>query len=167
MIKYVPGMTSVVIEEIPDRVTLAVDISNCQGNCVGCHSPFLKTDVGDPLTEEVIDALVAANFGVDCFLFLGEGRALPRLLALAEHVRSKGLLVALYSGRTGVEEEIYAAFDYVKVGPYIEKYGPLNSRTTNQRLYRVHHGADGTFSKEDITARFWRRGIDPNVAIKA
>ena len=94
MIKYVPGMTSVVIEEIPDRVTLAVDISNCQGNCVGCHSPFLKTDVGDPLTEEVIDALVAANFGVDCFLFLGEGRDLPRLLALAEHVRSKGLLVA-------------------------------------------------------------------------
>ena len=28
MIKYVPEMTSVVIEEIPDRVTLAVDISN-------------------------------------------------------------------------------------------------------------------------------------------
>lgn len=167
MIKYVPGMTSVVIEEIPDRVTLAVDISNCQGNCVGCHSPFLKTDVGDPLTEDVIDALVAANFGVDCFLFLGEGRDLPRLLALASHVRSKGLLVALYSGRTAVEEEIYAAFDYVKVGPYIGKYGPLNSRTTNQRLYRVHHGAGGTFSKEDITARFWHRGIDPNVAIKA
>ena len=48
MIKYVPEMTSVVIEEIPDRVTLAVDISNCQGNCIGCHSPFLKTDVGIP-----------------------------------------------------------------------------------------------------------------------
>ena len=153
MIKYVPGMTSVVIEEIPDRVTLAVDISNCQGNCVGCHSPFLKTDVGDPLTEEVIDALVAANFGVDCFLFLGEGRDLPRLLSLAEHVRSKGLLVALYSGRTEVEEEIYAAFDYVKVGPYRPECGPLNERSTNQRLY---------YHREDITHRFWRKGIDPN-----
>lgn len=30
MIKYVPEMTSVVLEEIPDRVTLAVDISNCK-----------------------------------------------------------------------------------------------------------------------------------------
>ena len=49
MIKYVPQMTSVVIEEIPDRVTLAVDISNCQGNCVGCHSPFLKEDIGEEL----------------------------------------------------------------------------------------------------------------------
>ena len=68
MIKYVPEMTSVVIEEIPDRVTLAVDISNCQGNCIGCHSPFLKTDVGVELTEKVIDSLVADNFGVDCFL---------------------------------------------------------------------------------------------------
>lgn len=29
MIKYVPEMTSVVMEEIPDKVTLAVDISNC------------------------------------------------------------------------------------------------------------------------------------------
>ncbi len=163
MIKYVPGMTSVVIEEIPDRVTLAVDISNCQGNCVGCHSPFLKTDIGDPLTEEVIDTLLAANFGVDCFLFLGEGRDLPRLLELAAHVRSKGLSPALYSGRREVEPEIYEAFDYVKVGPYIEKYGPLNSRTTNQRLYRIRHGADGTPEKEDITARFWHRGIDPNV----
>ena len=39
-------MTSVVMEEIPDRVTLAVDISNCRGQCVGCHSPFLKEDIG-------------------------------------------------------------------------------------------------------------------------
>ena len=35
MIKYVKEMTSVVMEEIPDRVTLAVDISNCRGNCEG------------------------------------------------------------------------------------------------------------------------------------
>ena len=161
MLKYVPQMTSVVIEEIPNRVTLAVEISNCQGNCVGCHSPFLKTDIGEELTEQVIDALVADNFGVDCFLFLGEGRDLDALQRLAAHVRRKGLAAALYSGRTAVEDEIYQAFDYVKVGPYIEKYGPLNSRTTNQRLYLVSH-KDGTFSKEDITHRFWERGVDPN-----
>ena len=163
MIKYVPGMTSVVIEEIPDRVTLAVDISNCQGNCVGCHSPFLKDDIGEPLTEEVIDGLLAANFGVDCFLFLGEGKDLPRLLELASHVRSKGLLAALYSGRREIEPALYEAFDYVKTGPYIEKYGPLNNPMTNQRLYRIRRGPDGKQVREDITARFWHRGIDPNV----
>ena len=73
MIKYVPKMTSVVMEEIPDMVTLAVDISNCTGLCEGCHSPFLRKDVGVELTPAVIDKLLADNFGVNCFLFLGEG----------------------------------------------------------------------------------------------
>lgn len=162
MIKYVPEMTSVVIEEIPDRVTLAVDISNCQGNCVGCHSPFLREDVGEELTDQIIDSLVRDNFGVDCFLFLGEGKDLPTLLKLAEHVKSIGLKVALYSGREEVEDEIYRTFDYVKVGPYIAKFGPLNFKTTNQRLYQVSHDGD-SFQKKDITYRLQHRGIDPNV----
>jgi anaerobic ribonucleoside-triphosphate reductase activating protein len=159
MIKYVPQMTSVVMEEIPDMVTLAVDISNCQGNCVGCHSPFLREDIGEPLTDDVIDSLVADNFGVNAFLFLGEGKDLKALLSLAAHVRSLGLKAALYSGRPEVEDEVWKAFDYVKVGPYIPANGPLNERTTNQRLYEVL--PDGT--RKDITYRFWRKGIDPNV----
>ncbi len=114
------------------------------------------------LTEEVIDSLVADNFGVDCFLFLGEGKDPESLLRLAAHVRSTGLAVALYSGRVSVEDEIFTAFDYVKVGPYIESFGPLNSKHTNQRLYKVIHNAE-PYSLIDITARFWHRGIDPNV----
>lgn len=164
MIKYVPEMTSVVIEEIPDRVTLAVDISNCQGNCIGCHSPFLKSDVGEPLTESVIDELIAGNYGVDCFLFLGEGNDLQALLKLADHVRSKGIEVALYSGRKDVEKEIWMTFDYVKIGPYMEHFGPLNARTTNQRLYKVTHdgAAKPCYRLTDLTSRFWHKGIDPN-----
>ena len=200
MIKYVPKMTSVVLEEIPDRVSLAVDISNCRGNCVGCHSPFLKLDIGEELTTGIIDALIADNFGVNCFLFLGEGRDPEALLALARHIRGAhpAMEIALYSGREAVEAEIWDAFDYVKVGPYRPECGPLNERTTNQRLYRVHHeesgmpgaglrtgnagigsplwGANRPFARrgedvavpgipvgaEDITFRFWRKGIDPN-----
>ena len=44
--------------------------------------------------------------------------------------------------------------------------GPLNSRTTNQRLYKVKHGStltDGkSYTLEDITSRFWHKGIDPS-----
>ena len=149
MIKFVPEMTSVVLEEIPDRVTLAVDISNCQGSCVGCHSPFLRKDIGEELTEETVDALIRDNFGVNCFLFLGEGRDKEALLSLSAHIRADhpALELALYSGREEVEKEIWEAFDYVKVGPYRPECGPLNSRSTNQRLY--YHG-------KDITSRFWR-----------
>ncbi|MBO4816955.1 MAG: anaerobic ribonucleoside-triphosphate reductase activating protein, partial [Bacteroidales bacterium] len=82
MLKYVPAMTSVVMEEIPGKVTLAIDISNCRGNCIGCHSPFLKLDIGEELTEEAIDRLIDDNFGVNCFLFMGEGRDHDRLMEL-------------------------------------------------------------------------------------
>ena len=150
MLKYIPELTDTVIEEIPDRVTLAVEISNCRGNCPGCHSPFLKDDIGEELTPIVIDKLITDNFGINCFLFLGEGRDSDMLLALARYIRNTypAIEVAVYSGREKVDEEFYDIFDFVKTGPYIEALGPLNKRTTNQRLY--YHG-------KDITSRFWKR----------
>ncbi len=142
-------MTAVVMEEIPSRVTLAVEISNCRGNCEGCHSPWLKEDVGEELTEEAVDRLFAANYGVNCFLFLGEGRDADALVRLALYIKAKyPVETALYSGRPEVEKRLWEVFDYVKTGPYVKALGPLNSPTTNQRLY--HHG-------EDITAVFWRK----------
>ena len=150
MIKYVPELTDVVLEEIPDRVTLAVEISNCQGNCIGCHSPFLKKDLGKELTPEVIDALLKDNFGVSCFLLLGEGSDPEALRAVGRYRESAypKLERALYSGREEVEDDLMSLFDYVKVGPYKKEFGPLNERTTNQRLY---------YHREDITSRFWRK----------
>ena len=150
MLKYIPELTDTVIEEIPDRVTLAVEISNCRGNCPGCHSPFLKDDIGEELTPKVIDKLIADNFGINCFLFLGEGRDPEMLLALARYIRNTypAIEIAVYSGREKVEDDFYDSFDFVKTGPYVEALGPLNKRTTNQRLY--YHG-------KDITSRFWKR----------
>ena len=54
MIKYIPELTDIVLEEIPDKVTLAVEITNCQGSCPGCHSPFLKQDIGEELTPAIV-----------------------------------------------------------------------------------------------------------------
>lgn len=157
-------MTSVVMEEIPDMVTLAVDISNCTGLCEGCHSPFLRKDVGVELTPAVIDKLLAGNFGVNCFLFLGEGNDREALMSVASYIRTAypDLSLAIYSGRENVEDDIYALFDSVKVGPYRPDCGPLNSTTTNQRLYRVSHHDDMgqcCFTLQDITSRFWHRHV--------
>lgn len=150
MLKYIPSLTDIVIEEIPDRVTLAVEITNCRGNCPGCHSPFLRKDIGEELTEPAIDKMITDNFGTNCFLFLGEGNDKEALFRLASHIRTAfpGVETALYTGRESVGKEYEEVFDYIKVGPYIESLGPLNSPATNQRLY--HHG-------EDITQRFWKR----------
>ena len=150
MIKYVPSLTDVVLEEIPHKVSLAVEISNCRGNCIGCHSPFLKKDLGDELTAEVVEKLLKTNFGVNCFLFLGEGNDPEALKAIAYYLRSSHpeLELALYSGRESVEDELFEIFDFVKVGPYIKEFGPLNEKTTNQRLY---------YHRADITSSFWRK----------
>ena len=59
---------------------------------------------------------------------------------LAAHVREKhpGMRVGWYSGRLRIDHAIDKHnFDYIKVGPYIKHLGPLNCRTTNQRLYHV------------------------------
>ena len=113
-------MTNVVLEEIPDRLTLAIDISNCTGLCEGCHSPFLRRDVGVELTPEAIDSLIAGNFGINCFLFLGEGNDHAALMSAANYVRRAypSLALGLYSGRESVEDDVWELFDYVKIGPF-------------------------------------------------
>lgn len=58
--------------------------------------------------------------------------------------------VAWYSGRQELSKDINLEFfDYIKVGPYIEELGPLNSKTTNQRFYKVESG-----NLIDITYKF-------------
>ena len=155
MIKYSDSF--VVFEEIPDKVSLALNITNCANNCPGCHSPELALDMGQELTEDTIDRLINENAGANCFLFMGEGRDYKRLLELAMYIKDKYpyMAVGVYSGRDEVEDEYYKVFDYVKVGPYKEDLGPLNKRTTNQRLYKMVDGV-----KTDITERFWKNSIN-------
>lgn len=154
MIKYAPQMTGVCFEEIPDYISLGISISNCLGLCEGCHSPELRGNVGIELTFDEIDSLIERNKGVNCILLLGEGNDKENFIKLVKYIREKHntLKIALYSGRASIEKELEGLFDFVKIGPYKPKYGPLNSKTTNQRLYRIKNGV-----KEDITYKFWDR----------
>ena len=155
MLKYVN--TDVVFQEIPDEVSLAINISGCPCRCPGCHSQYLWEDIGLPLDTTAIDDFVEKYANeVSCILFMG-GDADPEgvnLLAQYVHENYPLLRVAWYSGRIRIPAGINRQdFDYIKIGPFIRHLGPLKSRTTNQRLYR--RTADGQF--EDITARFWQR----------
>lgn len=154
MLKYVN--TGVVFQEIPDEVTLAVNISNCPCRCPGCHSRYLWGDVGEPLTPSVLDGLIR-DYGNDvtCVCFMGGDSEPDYINVLARHLHREhpGLRVGWYSGRSRIPSSIVKSdFDYIKVGPYIEHLGCLKSRTTNQRLYK--RAADDNF--KDITSRFWK-----------
>lgn len=152
----------VVFEEIPDEITLAINISNCQNRCVGCHSPELRGNIGDELNAQVLDKMLRDNDGITCVCFMGEGNDRDMLRALIEYVNrtrnSNGvkIKVAIYSGREEVEDWYYENCHYVKVGPYKPDCGPLNVKTTNQRLYKCYVD-DEKFVKEDITYKFWNK----------
>ncbi len=154
MQKYVN--TAVVFQEIPDEVTLAINLSNCPCRCPGCHSQYLWSDTGTPLTPLALDKLIEDYGGeVTCVCFMG-GDSDPKYIeTLARYLRQghSGLKVAWYSGRSRISSTINkAVFDYIKVGPYIKHLGCLKEKTTNQRLYKRASGDNFT----DITSRFWR-----------
>ena len=155
MLKYVNS--DIVFQEIPDEVTLAINISNCPCHCPGCHSHYLWEDIGLPLNPEAIDNFVQ-KFGsnLTCIAFMG-GDGDPKgvnLLAQYVHEEYPQFKVAWYSGRTVISPLITKNdFDYIKIGPYIKHLGPLKKPTTNQRLYRQND--QGEF--EDITSRSWRQ----------
>lgn len=154
MLKYVDNQ--VTFAEIPDEVCLCINISNCPIHCLGCHSQYLWEDVGQPLTKSTIEDLLIFNKGVTCVCFMG-GDAEPlevNKLSKWVHENHPTLRTAWYSGRDSYPTFI-PDYDYLKIGPYIEKYGPINVPTTNQRLVKIHHEEDNWYM-EDITKKFWK-----------
>lgn len=154
MLKYLTH--DIVFQEFPDEVTLAINLTLCPNFCPGCHSPFLQGDHGDELTIGRLSALLDDYRGeVTCVGFMGGDNDWEGVERLAEEVKrlyEGRIKTGWYSGRQELPEGIrLTAFDYIKLGPYRAECGPLKSRSTNQRLYRV----EGQ-TLNDITSRFWR-----------
>ena len=155
MLKYADY--DVVFQELPNEVTLAINISNCPNRCVGCHSAYLMDDVGNLLTEQALEELLH-KYGktITCVCFMGGDREPHAVAQLARWVKTQfafTLKVGWYSGKQTLPEVFDSQwFDYVKVGPYVPELGGLNHKTTNQRLYKITE----TGTLEDITACFWK-----------
>lgn len=154
MLKYVNH--DIVFQEFPDEVTLAINLSGCPNRCPGCHSPELRNDIGEALTEERLNSLLEAYVGsITCVALMGGDGDPKGVVRLLRTVRKKypKLRTGWYSGRERMpSEEELSAFDYVKLGAWVEALGPLSSPTTNQRLYRIDDG-----QACDITPQMQRR----------
>ena len=154
MLKYLNS--DVVFQEIPDEVALAINLTGCPCRCPGCHSPYLWGDVGQPLTEQVLDEMISkCHSHITCVALMG-GDAIPdEVNRMMQHLRKKysKLHTAWYSGRSLLSPSMNLEnFDYIKLGPYLAHLGALRSNRTNQRMYKVTNG-----KMQDITSRFWRR----------
>lgn len=154
MLKYVDA--KVVMSEIPDMITLAINLSNCPCKCEGCHSSYLAEDIGTILTDEALVNLIESNPGIDCICLMG-GDAEPWYVKHSMAFIKENyphLKTAWYSGREQLHSSIalnLQHFDYIKLGPYMKDLGPLTNRNTNQKLYEIDNG-----ELTDITYKFWK-----------
>ncbi len=139
----------IVCQEVPDEISLAVNISGCPNRCPGCHSPWLWDDEGEEMTEELMMNLIG-KYGkaITCVCFMGGDADPKQIEAAARLIRDRypNLKTAWYSGREAAPEGFdLKSLDYIKLGPYVEALGGLKSPTTNQAIYRIY--MDGTMEK--------------------
>lgn len=156
MLKYVNY--EVVFAEIPDEISLAINISNCPCKCPGCHSSYLAEDIGERLRYDNLISLIHKNKGITCVAFMGGDADPLSVNAYASIIKEQfpNLKVAWYSGRQELSKDIELSnFDFIKIGPYVEQSGPLNNPNTNQIMYKVVHKS-GKNALINITNKFWK-----------
>lgn len=170
----------ITFSEIPDEVTLCINLTDCPIHCADCHSKFLWKDTGVELTKEEIYRIIDENQGVSCVCLMGGDGDYNSLHTLFSYIeawmieRKKYLKLALYSGRIDMQDLVNRAgawvgnLQYVKVGPYVKSLGGLNNRDTNQRLYMMNVNGEMLAAKDsvlgdiitvrgfDITSKFWK-----------
>lgn len=146
MVKYLNS--KVTFSEVPDEISLCINITGCKYRCKGCHSPWLWEDTGEELTKEVLNKLIFENPGITCVCFMGGE---PE--DINELAKDCPVKVAYYTGAESISDKLELEnFSYIKVGPYIKEFGGLSSRYTNQTFYYI----DENLVIHDITDKFWK-----------
>lgn len=147
---------SIVFQEVPNEVTLAFNISGCTHHCEGCHSEYLWKYDGNYLTDDLKHVVDEYRDYITCVCFMGGDQNQLELYELICYVGSLNLKTALYTGcddMCDISDDILRHLDYIKLGHYDAKLGPLNSSTTNQRMYALNDD-----SIDNITSVFQSRG---------
>ena len=145
-----------VFQEIPDEISLAINITNCPNLCEGCHSPHLREDIGDELTIDAISENM--NEHITCILFMGGDGDLKGLKDILKKVKDEYpyIKTAWYSGRCKIPTKDMP-FDYFKLGGYIKELGGLDNPNTNQCLIKVDVDENGFRILNDITAMMQKK----------
>lgn len=163
MVKFYNAV--VTFSEIPEEVTLCIELTNCKIHCDGCHSPHLWEDVGEVLTNEVLKSLIEQNDGITCVCFMGGDSNKEDVESLLWWIKDNTKLkTGWYRGIDDLNSPtLFQFIDYYKIGSYKKELGGLDKKTTNQRMYKVT--VDNSYNKKtlykfkDITYKFWKHEI--------
>lgn len=130
----------IVLQEVPDEISLALSISGCKLACRGCHSTETwNPKYGEELSETVLQELITRSKYITCVLFYGGEWQEDNLIKLLKLVKSNNLKTCLYTGLelNQISDNLLSNLTYIKVGRYIEQLGGLESPTTNQQILLI------------------------------
>lgn len=161
MLKYTE--TQVTFSEVPDEISLCINLSGCPYKCEGCHSSYLQEDVGEILNESTLKKLIENNEGITCISFMG-GDANPKdvLKLLAWIKENYSFKTCWYRGSNlfDMQQNDFKNLDFIKTGVYKKTLGGLNNPNTNQRFYKIEYANDSIepyYTCNDITYKFWKK----------
>ena len=92
---------SIVFQEVPDEVSLVINVSGCPHKCEGCHSKYLWEYEGNYILDDLVGLIEKYKGLITCVCFMG-GDSDPEWIAtLAFRVRRDfpDLKIGWYSGR--------------------------------------------------------------------
>jgi anaerobic ribonucleoside-triphosphate reductase activating protein len=114
-------------------------------------------DTGEILDKNVLMGLLE-KYGnaITCICFMGgdsDPQEIERLSVFLRNTAGNRIKTAWYSGRQHLPKDCTLPyFDFIKLGPYVEHLGGLDSASTNQRFYRIENE-----TMVDITEGFYKR----------
>lgn len=128
----------IVLQEVPDEISLCITVCGCNIKCSGCHSPNLwNEDSGYEFSIDDFKTLLDKYIDyITCVVFMG-GEWDADLSRMLLYAKSQNVKTCLYTGQSKISMLHSALLTYVKLGKYIEKLGGLDSPTTNQLFYNL------------------------------
>lgn len=145
---------SIVFQEVPDEVTLAINISGCPHKCVGCHSKYLWEYKGRYISDDLSGLIEKYKGLITCICFMGGDQNQKELVDLLTNVRLHGLKTALYTGADSMnilDIAVLNNLEYCKIGHYDSMRGGLDNSNTNQKMFKWNYDAN---KWDDITYKF-------------
>jgi len=150
MLKYTTY--DIVFQEVPNEITLAINISGCPHHCEGCHSKYLWNYTGNYVRYDLSKIIKKYIGMITCVCFMGGDQNLEEVNAILTNIKDiYHLKTCIYSGLDNMDDVaiLIPQLDYLKIGRYDKRFGGLNSKITNQVFYKVVD-----CKLEDITSVF-------------
>lgn len=158
MLKY-KGYT-IAFQEVPNEISLVINVSGCPHYCTNCHSQYLwDNDGAMPLYDNLPSLIEQYLDMITCVCFMGGDWDIDDLAACLKLIKKQypNIKTCLYNGADVPLSSLsyLHLLDYVKIGSYQIDKGGLNNPKTNQRFYKIQEN-----TVKDITYLFWKKHND-------